>query len=67
MIKSPTAIPYGNYLFKVSKTNIRKRCEIFSKLTIKRPEQQRRSAVFIANFEHISDLVLVFLLLILSR
>ena len=44
-------------------------CEICSKLTIKTPEQRqwRRSGVFIVNFEHISHLVLVFLLLTLSR
>ena len=41
-----------------------------SKLTIKTLEQWRlwrRSGVFIVNFEHISHLVLVFLLLTLSR
>ena len=40
-----------------------------SKLTIKTPERRywRRSGVFIVNFEHISHLVLVFLLLTLSR
>ena len=38
-------------------------------LTIKTPErrQLRRSGVFIVNFEHISNLVLVFLLLTFSR
>ena len=46
----------------------RTRCEICSKLTIKTPERRywRRSGVFV-NFEHISQLVLVFLLLTLSR
>ena len=41
----------------------------YSKLTIKTLEQRhwRRSGIFIANFEHISHLVLVFLLLTLSR
>ena len=40
-----------------------------SKLAIKTPErrQWRRSRVFIVNFKHISNLVLVFLLLTLSR
>ena len=40
-----------------------------SKLTIKTVEQRpwRRSGIFIVNFEHISYLVLVFLLLTLSR
>ena len=39
-----------------------------SKLTIKAPEQHhwRRSGIFIVNFEHISHLVLVFLLLTLN-
>ena len=43
------------------------RSEICSKLTIKTPEQRhlRRSGIFIVNFEHISHLVLVFLLLTL--
>ena len=46
----------------------RTRCEICSKLTMKIPErrQWRRSGIFIVNFEHISHLVLVFLLLILN-
>ena len=45
--------------------NTRTRCEIYSKLKIKTPErrQWRRSGVFIINFEHISRLILVFLLL----
>ena len=61
--------PAGNYMFKVNNRNTRTRCEICSKLTIKTPErrQWRRSGVFIVNFEHISHLVLVFLLLTLSR
>ena len=37
------------------------------KLTVKIIEQWRCSGVFIVYFEHISHLVLVFLLLILSR
>ena len=44
----------GNYMFIVDNRNTRARCEICSKLTIKMPE-------------HISNLVLVFLLLTLSR
>ena len=58
----------GNYLFKVYKRNTRTRCEIRSTLTIKTPErrQWRHSDVFIVNFEHISYLVLVFLLLTLN-
>ena len=43
--------------------------EICSKLTIKMPERRywRRSGIFIVNFEHISHLALVFLLLTSSR
>ena len=61
--------PAGIYLFKVNNRNTRTRCEICSKLTINTPErrQWRRSGVFIVNFEHISHLALVFLLLILNK
>ena len=61
--------PAGIYLFKVNNRNTRTRCEICSKLTINTPErrQWRHSGVFIVNFEHISHLALVFLLLTLSR
>ena len=61
--------PAGKYVFKVKNRNIRTRCEIYSKLTIKTPERcvWRRSGVIIVNFEHISHLVLGFLLLTLSR
>ena len=58
---------------KLSRTSklipeIWERWEICSKLTIKTPEshQLRRSGVFIVNFENISHLVLVFLLLTLN-
>ena len=55
------------YLLKVNNRNTRTRCEICSKLTIKTPERHwRRSGVFIVNFEHISHLVLMFLLLTLN-
>ena len=49
------------YLLKVNNRNTRTRCKICSKLTIKAPEQRqwRRFAVFIVNFEYISNLVLV--------
>ena len=58
-------IPTGIYLLKVNNRNIRTRCEICSKLTIKTPERRhwRLSGVFIVNFKHISHLVLLFLLL----
>ena len=61
--------PAGNYMFKVNNRNTRARCEICSKLTIKIPErcQWHRCGVFIINFEHISHLVLMFLLSTLSR
>ena len=59
----------GIYLLKVNITNIRTRCEICSKLKIKTPEQRQRcrSGVLIDNFEHVSHLALVFLLLNLNR
>ena len=60
-------IPAGIYLLKFNNRNTSKSCEICLKLTIKIPEQRRRrSGIFIANFEHISHLVLVFLLLTLN-
>ena len=61
--------PAGTYMFKVNNRNTKTRCKICLKLTIKTPEwrQWRRSGVFIVNFEDISHLVLVFLLLTLSR
>ena len=59
--------PAGSYMFKDNNRNTRTRCEMCSKLTIKTPERRQwhRSGVFIVNFEHISHLVLVFLLLTL--
>ena len=61
--------PVDNCMFKANDKNTRISCEICSNLTIKTPEgpQWCRSGVFIVNIEHISHLVLVFLLLILSR
>ena len=61
-------IPAGIYLLKVNNRNTRTRCEICSTLTIKIPERRHwdRSGIFIVNFEHISHLVLVFLLLTLN-
>ena len=54
---------------KLTIENTRTRCEMSSKLTIKTPERRQWpcSGVFIVNFEDISHLVLVFLLLTLSR
>ena len=61
----PKAIPAGIYLLNVNYRNTRARCEICSELTIKTSEWSHCycSAVSIANFEHISCLVQVFLLL----
>ena len=66
--KLTARIPAGNYMFKVNNRNTRTRCEICSKLTIKTPERYQwcPSGVFIVNLEHISHLLLVFLLLTLS-
>ena len=58
----------GIYLLKVNNKNTRKKLKICSKLTIKTPElrQWPRSGVFVENFEHISHLVVMFLLLTLN-
>ena len=58
----------GIYLLKINNRNIKARCETCSKLTIKVPEWRQwcLSAIFIVNFEHISHLVLLFLLLTLN-
>ena len=65
---SIVANPDGIYLLKVNNRNTRTRCEICSKLTMKTPEKRQwhRSGVFIVNFEDISHLFLVFLLLTLN-
>ena len=56
-------------MFKVYSRNTRTRCETCLKLTIKTQERRycHRSGIFIVNFEDISHLALVFLLLILNR
>ena len=53
------------YLLKVSNRNTTRRCEICSKLTTKTPDRRkrRRSDVFIVNFEYISHIFVVHLLL----
>ena len=53
-------------LLKFNNRISRKRCEICLKLTIKTPERRhwRRTGVFIVNFERISHLFLVFLLML---
>ena len=57
--------PANIYLIKINNRSTTKRCEIYSKLPINTPErlQWRHSNIFIVNFEHISHLFLVFLLL----
>ena len=62
------SVPSRYLLAQMNNRNTRTRCEICSKLIIKTPErpQWRRSGVFIVNFEHISHLFLVFLLLTLN-
>ena len=56
--------PVNIYLLRVNNRNIRARCEMCSKVTIKTSEQRQwhHSGAFIVNFEHISHLFLVFLL-----
>ena len=55
-------------MFKLNNRSTIARCKICSKLTIKTPERRhwRRSGFFNVNFEHISHIVLVFLLLTLT-
>ena len=60
------------YLFKVNNITLEKDAtyiQLTIKLTIKKPErcQWRRSGIFIVNFEHISHIFLVFLLLTLKK
>ena len=56
-------------MFKVDNRNTRTGCEISSKLTINTQERRywRHHGVFIVNFEHISQLVLLFLLLLFEQ
>ena len=61
----PASKPAGKYMLKFNNRNTRSRCKICSKLTIKM--SSRRSEVFVVNFEHISHLDLVLLLLTLIR
>ena len=54
-------------MFEVNNGNTRRKCGIYSELTMKTPERsRRRSGVFIINFERISHLFLLFLLLALN-
>ena len=56
-------------MFKGNNRNTRERYEICSKLTIKTPERHhcRSFSGFIVNFEHVSHLFLVFLMLTLNK
>ena len=65
----PLYFPIGNCIFKVNDNSTGTRCEICLELIIKTPKQRhwRRSSVIIFNFEHISHLVLMLLLLTLTR
>ena len=58
-------LPVNKYSLKVNNKDTRKRSEICSKLTIRKPERRHWpcSGFFIVNFEHISHLLLVLLLL----
>ena len=60
-------IPIGIHLLKArtKHTRCETKCEVGSKLSIKAPERRHWhcSDVFIVNFEHVSHLVLVFLML----
>ena len=53
--------PDGNYMFKVNNKNIRTRCEICSKLTIKAPKRRHwlRTGAFIVNFTPCSSVPIV--------
>ena len=60
--------PAGIYWFNINNENTGATSEICSKWTIKTPERRQWcSGVFIVNFEEISDIVLMFSLLILSQ
>ena len=61
----PARVPSRYLPAKVNNRNTRTRCEICPKLTIKIPEQ-RHWRVFTVNFENISHLILVYLLLNLN-
>ena len=61
--------PANIYLFKMTTETLEEKRELCSKLTTKtrEPFQCRRSGVFIANFEHISHICQVFLLLTFNK
>ena len=58
-VAAVSSILAGNYMFKVNNRNTRTRCEICSKLTIKKPERRSLtftpcSSVSIVNFEQVN-------------
>ena len=61
--------PANIQFFKINNRNTRKRCKVYSNLTMKTKEGRhwRHSGSFTVNFEHISHHPLVFLLLILNK
>ena len=63
------ALPSRHLLVKLNNKNTRAMREMGPKLTIKTPEQRQfyRSVVYLVSIEHISQLILIFLLLILIR
>ena len=58
VIQNPNSYPANICLLKFNNKNTGERCEICSKLTIKTPKDVK--------FEHVSHLLLVFLLLALN-
>ena len=54
-------------MFKVNSRNTGTRCEMFKVNNKDIRTTPRRTSVFIVNFEHISHLVLAFLLLTMSK
>ena len=66
---SHQAFTWSEKIFNRDSRNSRTRCKICSKLSIKTPKQYHwcHSCVFIVSFEHISLIVLTFLLVTLSR
>ena len=69
MKRLKTVYSSRHLLVQSQNRNTGKMCEICSKLTIKTPERRhwRRSGVFIVNFEQISNIVVVSLLLTLNK
>ena len=69
LLNSGLLCSFNSYLLKVKNRNTRKRCEICSRLTAKKPEWRYWpfSGVLIVNFWHVSQPFLVFLLLTLNK